>query len=208
MMALQRSGDLTKPVLAEPEEFIERRGAARVTVLIRPGKLIADGREYLCVVRDVSESGLRVRLFHRLPEHQQLEIEFDTGERHALQLVWQAGDTAGCAFLSDVDCQLLLARQDMDFPIRQPRVSVEVQGTLVTGGMRTPITMRNISLRGAMIDCEGWLMIDELVRIECPALPTLHAKIRWRRPPRYGLVFEQTFRIDELARACAELQPA
>ena len=96
----------------------------------------------------------------------------------------------------------------MDFPIRQPRVSVEVQGTLVTGGMRTPITMRNISLRGAMIDCEGWLMIDELVRIECPALPTLHAKIRWRRPPRYGLVFEQTFRIDDLARACAELQPA
>ncbi len=188
------------------EGSAHRRGAGRVTVMIRPGKLIADGREYLCVVRDVSESGLRIRLFHPLPDHRQLEIEFDTGERHALQLVWQQGDTAGCSFVNQIDCVLLLNRSQNDLPVRQPRVAVEFPAMLITGSMRTPVTLRNISQRGAQLECEGWLMIDELVRIECSVLPTLHAKIRWRRPPRYGLVFEQTFRIDELARACAELQ--
>jgi hypothetical protein len=48
-------------------------------------------------------------------------------------------------------------------------------------------------------------MIDELVRIESAVLPTIHAKIRWRRPPRYGVVFEQTFRLEELALACAQI---
>jgi len=88
---------------------------------------------------------------------------------------------------------------------RPPRLNVAVEAVLSTSGLRTPIVVRDISQRGASIECSGWLMIDELVRLECDFLPTLHAKVRWRRPPRYGLVFEQTFRLDELAEACAGL---
>lgn len=183
----------------------DRRSAPRVTVLIRPGKLIADGREFLCVVRDVSEGGVKVRLFHLLPSHRQLEIEFDNGERFALKMVWQTGDLAGFSFVDEVDVGLLVARQADSRPRRQPRLAVEVEGVLCSSGVRIPVVLRDISQRGASIDCANWLMIDELVRIESDLLPTLHAKVRWRRPPRYGLVFEQTFRIEELARACAEL---
>ena len=91
------------------------------------------------------------------------------------------------------------------YPRRQPRLQVAVDAVLCAGGLRTPITMRDLSQRGAAIDCPGWLMIDELVRIESAVLPTIHAKIRWRRPPRYGVVFEQTFRLEELALACAQI---
>lgn len=184
----------------------ERRSTPRVTVMIRPGKLIADGREYLCVVRDVTDKGLKVRLFHPLPDHRDLGIEFDTGERHALRLVWQANEQAGCEFLEPIDCSRLLATSDASFPRRQPRLNVELPATLCSNGLRTSVKLHDISQRGASIECNGWLMIDELVRIECASLPTVHAKVRWRRPPRYGLVFEQTFQIDQLARACAGLQ--
>ena len=186
----------------------ERRAAARVTVMIRPAKLIADNREFLCVVRDVSEGGLKLRLFHALPQHRHLTIEFENGERHAIRLVWQAGELAGCHFVAEVDLPRLIAAHDGPYPRRQPRLQVEVSAVLCTGGLRTPITMRDISQRGAAIDCPGWLMIDELVRIESEVLPTMHAKIRWRRPPRYGVVFEQTFRLEELALACARLGQA
>ncbi len=183
----------------------DRRTASRVIVLIRLGKLIADGREFLCVVRDVSEGGVKVRLFHALPDHRQLEIEFDNSERFRIHQVWQTGDLAGFSFVDEVDVGRLIARQSDARPRRQPRLAVEVEATLSSSGLCTLVTLRDISQRGASIECPGWLMIDELVRIESVALPTVHAKVRWRRPPRYGLVFEQTFRLEDLAKACAEL---
>ncbi|HET9629787.1 MAG TPA: PilZ domain-containing protein [Novosphingobium sp.] len=183
----------------------ERRATPRVTVMIRPAKLIADKREFLCVVRDVSEAGLKLRMFHKLPGHSHLTIEFENGERHAIQLVWQADELAGCRFVEQVDLQRLVAAHEGPYPRRQPRMQVEFGAVLCTRGLRTPVTLRDLSQRGAAIDCPGWLMIDELVRIESDVLPTIHAKIRWRRPPRYGVVFEQTFRLEELAMACARI---
>lgn len=186
-------------------ENAERRSAPRLTLLIRPAKLVVDAREFLCVVRDVSEGGIKVRLFAPLPEHRELIIEFDTGERHPVQFVWQEGDLAGFVFAADVDIDRLIASHQSDYPRRQPRLNVDFEAVLCTAGLRTPVIVRDISQRGASIECSGWLMIDELVRLESKVLPTLHAKVRWRRPPRYGLVFEQTFQLPDLARACAEM---
>jgi hypothetical protein len=183
----------------------ERRATPRVTVMIRPAKLIADHREFLCVVRDISEQGIKLRLFHALPTHQHLTIEFENGDRHAIELVWQGNDMAGCRFVGAVDLPRVIAVQSGAYPRRPPRMHVAVEAVLCAGGLRTPVVLRDLSQRGAAIDCPGWLMIDELVRIESEVLPTLHAKVRWRRPPRYGLVFEQTFRLEELAQACAQI---
>ena len=187
---------------------LERRSAPRVAVMIRPAKLIADHREFLCVVRDVSSAGLKLRLFHELPAHQHLTVELENGERHAVRLVWQSGELAGCAFVGEADLPRLIAAHEGPYPRRQPRLQVAVPAVLCTGGLRTPVTMRDLSQRGAALDCPAWLMIDELVRLESDVLPTIHAKIRWRRPPRYGVVFEQTFRLVELALACAQIAAA
>jgi hypothetical protein len=42
-------------------------------------------------------------------------------------------------------------------------------------------------------------MVDELVRVEANGLSETYAKVRWRNHPQYGLLFEQTYRLDELA---------
>ncbi|MBC2667489.1 PilZ domain-containing protein [Novosphingobium flavum] len=189
----------------EEEAGTERRAAPRLTMMIRPAKLIADDREFLCVVRDLSKGGLKLRLFAPLPRHRRLIIEFDNGERHLIEQVWHEGDMAGFRFAGEVDLVRLIAVQQADHPRRQPRLNIAMEATVCTGGLRTPVILRDISQRGASIECNGWLMIDELVRLECAVLPTLHAKVRWRRPPHYGLVFEQTFQLPDLARICAEL---
>ncbi|MFC3173930.1 PilZ domain-containing protein [Novosphingobium bradum] len=207
MMKLAREFD-SHDVAGRGDAFQERRATPRVTVMIRPAKLIADDREFLCVVRDLSDSGLKLRLFHALPDHERLTIEFESGERHAIRMIWQADELVGCGFVDDVDLPRLIAAHEGPYPRRQPRLQIALDAVLCTGGLRTPITLRDLSQRGAAIDCPGWLMIDELVRIECEVLPTIHAKIRWRRPPRYGVVFEQTFRLEELALACARISAA
>jgi hypothetical protein len=48
--------------------------------------------------------------------------------------------------------------------------------------------------------------MNELVRLETGVAPPLFAKVRWRSHPRYGLIFEHTFKLDELARISAPLQ--
>jgi len=40
----------------------ELRAAPRFTLLIRAAKLIADGREFLCIIRDASATGLKPKL--------------------------------------------------------------------------------------------------------------------------------------------------
>jgi hypothetical protein len=58
------------------------------------------------------------------------------------------------------------------------------------------------------LSSEHHLAIGEWVRIECPGLPELTGRVRWRRAPLYGLIFEQTFRLDDLARITAQLAAA
>jgi hypothetical protein len=43
------------------------RGAARSSLMFRTAKILCESGEYVCVVRDVSATGARLRLFHAAP---------------------------------------------------------------------------------------------------------------------------------------------
>lgn len=191
--------------LEEIGACVERRPVARVSAMLRPAKIIADNREFLCVVRNVSESGLNVRLFHELRAFENLTIEFDTGDRRNIRRVWQSEEQMGCVFLSPLDVPSFIEAKAGPHPRRQPRLQVDLEAVLFSRDLKASITVRDISQRGASIDTTHWLMIDELVRIESPVLPTLYAKVRWRRPPRYGVIFEETFSMADLAKLCFQI---
>lgn len=191
--------------LEETGAQAERRPATRVSAMLRPAKIVADNREFLCVVRNVSASGLNVRLFHELPESKNLSIEFDNGDRRAIRRVWQLAEQMGCAFLTPIDVPSFVAASSGPHPRRQPRLQVDLEAVLYSRGLKISVTVRDVSQRGASIDTTHWLMIDELVRIESQVLPTLYAKVRWRRPPRYGVVFEETFGMADLAKLCSQI---
>lgn len=184
----------------------ELRAAPRYTLLIRTAKIIADGREFLCIIRDVSATGLKIRLFSDLPHARELAVEMVTGDRYPVDLVWQADDHAGLRFHQDMDVQRLLDESMGPFPKRQVRLQIAVSGVLHSGGEAVPVIFRNLSQQGARVECDKWLLMNELVRIETGITPPLYAKVRWRSQPSYGLIFERTFRLEELARISAPLQ--
>lgn len=186
----------------------ELRAAPRFTLLIRAAKLIADGREFLCIIRDASATGLKVRLFTPLPEHKSLLVELGSGERYPIEVVWAADDHVGVRFVEAIDVERLLHENQGNHAKRQVRLRIALEGLLYSGGETVPVSFDNISQQGARIESEKWLLINELVRIETSALPPIYAKVRWRNHPHYGLLFEQTFKLDELARISATLQPA
>jgi len=206
--------------LAQPEDQIpqaansgedkrgaEQRAAPRFMLLIRAAKLIADdSREFLCVIRDASSTGLKIRLFNPLPPHRTLAVEMSNGDRYPIELVWKEGEFAGFRFGADVDVQRLLDESHGAFPKRQVRLRILLDGILHSGGEALRVAFRDISQQGAQIESDKWLLMNELVRIETDVMPPLYAKVRWRSHPRYGLLFEQTFKLDELARIAAPLQ--
>lgn len=188
----------------------ERRDGKRFTLILRAGKLICSAGEFLCVLRDVSRSGLKARLFHPLPDCPVYTIEFGNGARLALVPVWVRGCQAGFRFAEGaIDVAGLLAETG-PFPKRHIRVRlgagwpVRLSGE---GGDR-PARLNDISQHGAQLTVAGGLALGARVRLEAGVLPVLHARVRWRRGDLYGVVFQQGFRLDELAALAAQLQLA
>lgn len=187
----------------------EQRAAPRFTLLIRAAKLIIDhDREFLCVIRDASVTGLKVRLFNPLPvQYRSICVEMSNGDRYPVDLVWHKDDYAGFRFIDDIDVERLLDESHGSYPKRQVRLRVQLDAILHSGGEAVRVAFQDISQQGACIACDKWLLMNELVRVETGILPTIYAKVRWRSHPRYGLLFEQTFKLDELAHITAPLQP-
>lgn len=184
----------------------ELRSAPRYALLIRTAKIIADGREFLCIIRDASATGLKIRLFSDLPKARELAVELMTGDRYPVELIWQADDYAGVRFPAEIDVEKLLDESRGTYPKRQIRLQIVLSGVLHSGGEAVSVVFRNLSQQGACVESEKWLLMNELVRIDTGVTPPLYAKVRWRSHPRYGLIFEHTFRLEELARISAPLQ--
>lgn len=181
----------------------EQRTAPRITLLIRAAKLIAGDEEFLVVLRDVSPDGLKVRTFHPLPPEPAYAIELASGERHPIEMVWQDGELSGFRFHDPVGLERLLAEGPAGKRKRPVRLRLKVGVTMFAGGRRSDGLFMDISQHGACIATDEYLALDERIRIEAPGLPDLTARVRWRRRPHYGLSFEQSFRLDDLARLTA-----
>ncbi len=203
-----RSGENAGRNIGQGErQGVDQRAAPRFMLMIRAAKLIVDDtREFLCVIRDASTSGLKIRLFNPLPPHRSLAVELSNGDRYPLEHVWTDGEFGGFRFGNEVDIERLLDETHGAFPKRQVRLRIHLDAVLHSSGEAVRIAFQDISQQGACVECDKWLLMNELVRLETDVLPPIYAKVRWRSHPRYGLLFEQTFKLDELARIAAPLQ--
>lgn len=183
----------------------ELRGAPRFALLLRVAKLVVDGRERFCVIRDASATGLKVRLFAPLPHPAELYVELANGDRHRVECMWNANDHAGLRFLEPIELEHLLDEARSSGKRRHVRLRIALEGVLHSGKEAVPVSLRDISQQGAGLDSEKWLLLNELVKIETPILPPTYAKVRWRDHPRYGVIFEQIFKLEDLAQRCAGL---
>lgn len=188
-----------------PEGATDLRGAGRIALLIRSAKLIAPEGEFLCVVRDASEGGVSVRLFHPLPPGEPLMLEMPNGDRHTLERVWEDKGRAGFRFAGPVDITRIIEGPSL-FARRAMRVNLEVPCELDLAGHRVPATIRNLSQHGAQIAAAERLSLVQRVKILAPGMPEIAAKVRWRRADSYGLSFEDTFQFAELAAVVHALQ--
>jgi hypothetical protein len=115
-------------------ELTDQRSTPRFMLLIRAAKLTAPDVEFLCVVRDASESGVSVRLFHPLPEAIELTLELPNGDRHPLERVWEHEGKAGFRFREPVELERIVEARS-EYPRRA--VAAPARGSVLAGVRRT-----------------------------------------------------------------------
>jgi hypothetical protein len=124
--------DETLPATTDDVGGSDQRCAPRFTLLIRAAKLISPEGEFLCVVRDASETGVSVRLFHPLPANVPLTLEMPNGDCLALERVWEEEGKAGFRFADQIDIERIVESPSR-FARRAVRVNVDVPCELLVG---------------------------------------------------------------------------
>jgi hypothetical protein len=205
----QAAGDLASGEASAPDasKAADQRCAPRFTLLIRSAKLVSPDAEYLCVVRDASESGVSVRLFHPLPPAVPLTLEMPNGDRHPVERVWEEEGKAGFRFPAPVDIARIVENPSR-FARRAVRVRLQVPCDLVVGSRMVPGTICNLSQQGAQICTAEKLLLIQRVKILAEGMPEVAGKVRWRSDDNYGLSFEDTFQFAQLAALAFDLQRA
>lgn len=183
----------------------EQRIAPRFTLLIRAAKLIMPTGEFLCVIRDASESGISVRTFHALPQCKDMTIELQNGDRYSVEHVWEEQDRAGFRFTQDVDIRRIIESPSR-FAKRPIRIKLETPAEISCLAGKADVTIHNISQQGASVTSGMRLALDQRVKISAWGLRETAAKVRWRNGKEFGLAFEDTYQFGELARIARMLQ--
>lgn len=183
----------------------EQRAAPRVTLLIRPAKLATAEGEFVCVIRDVSATGVSVRLFHPLPAGERACLETETGQRVAMRRVWVRDSEAGFQFDQAIDVPALV-HETGHFRKRKLRIGIELPVSLTFLGQAHGAKVRNLSQQGALIEAAVPLALAQKLWLRSEYLPEIRAQVRWRRGSEYGLVFEDTFSLNDFAHMAAMLQ--
>lgn len=186
-------------------DVAEQRAARRFSLLIRPAKLTSAQGEFVCVLRDVSRTGVSAKLFHKLPSCEDYTLELQNGHTYAMRKVWERSGEAGFEFSDEIDVNQLIAEAS-DYQKRGLRLALHFPITITTLSGAHQALIENISQQGARFECQNKLAIDQNVRIEGESLRETRAKVRWRRDENYGVVFDDTFSLGEFAQFVARLQ--
>lgn len=187
----------------------EQRAAPRFTLLIRAAKLVSAQGEFVCVIRDVSETGVSVRLFHALPSCPSFALHMPAGAVYEINPVWRRDNEAGFSFVEPVEVARLI-NESGEYPKRGLRLGLCFPITVTTLGTIFAAEVENLSQQGARLTCDRLLAIDQTVRLDLPDTQgkprEVRAKVRWRRDQQYGVVFDDTFTLGDFARLAALLQ--
>lgn len=182
----------------------QRRKPGFVQVLL-PAKLICRNAEYFCLVRDISESGLRVKLFHPLLDHELATLEMSNGHCLKIKPTWKQDNAAVYSFLENADVARLIEDANI-LPRRQLRLDLLITGALRSGDTIARIVIKNMSQQGAGVKCKMHLAVGQFVMLRPAEAPEIPAKVRWRGDGEYGLLFERTFSLRDFAILANTLQ--
>lgn len=205
MDTLGSHDEFAVPGTGVEEDGRDPRRTESLRLLMRTAKLVTPEGEFLCVLRDAASTGFRARIYHRLPAEAAMELELASAHRYPVEKAWEKEGEAGFKFAEPVDLEEIV-NELTPFPKRGVRLRICLDTNILIGDDKCEATIYNISQQGARIVTRQPLARAQRLRLEIIGLRTVSAQVRWRDEDTYGLVFDDTFRFDELAKLAHRLQ--
>lgn len=162
------------------------------TLVLRAGLLEQAGKTSFCLVKDVSSSGIRAKLYTSGFELGRVSVRIADVDAVEGEIVWIADGHAGIAFGNAItrDAMDRLGRQPGPESRRSvPRVTTAARAIVRSGGRATAAELCDISSFGARVRTRRALKPESPAVIDLPDLPPIRAYVRWSDGCESGMVF-------------------
>lgn len=176
---------------ARPKQNDERAREPRTTIL-RAGVLEQDGRTSFCLVKNISGSGMNVKLYSKHFAPGLVTVRVADEEPVEARIQWIKDNHAGIRFEECADGERMLRMKERMSPVRRrslPRLKAAARAIIRVGGRNFPAQLCDISSFGAKVRTSRRLPSNQAAIIELPDLPSIRAFVRWSDDGESGLLF-------------------
>lgn len=188
-----------------------RRGAGREDNL-RVGLFETRTARQLCLIRNISRSGARVRVYRRYRIGTRAVIDLKTGHRLEGTVVWAQMGHVGVEFEEMIDVDALFSTESLQAKghrARLPRVECQAPVTVRSGDSLLKGQVVDISQGGIKVESEQPIATGRAV-VLLPGLYPISSQVRWSEGSHAGIAFDELIpfrRLVERTRQWASEDP-
>lgn len=183
----------------EPGGGPDRRSSLRQHLVYRVAKLVNGDREILCVVRNVSKTGVSVRTFGEIELPDRMEVTLANGQGMPVEKIWQDGEVVSFQLCNPMPTETFLNPAQSYLHKRGLRLRIAEPVTVIDDWGAADGWLVDISVNGAKITVPKLLTVHHEVRLDIPGLGPVAARVCWTKPDTAGLCFNDSFSFSELA---------
>jgi hypothetical protein len=172
----------------------ERRGSERHLTVLRVAALHVDGTTQLCMVRNVSPGGLRLRVFRPPSVGARLLIELKSGHFLGGRATWSRGSDLGAALDAPLDVYDLLSTSWNGARDRRPRLPrMEIDRTILVrlDARRRAARLCDISQGGAKLEICGGAALGSSALLQLAEAASVAGTVRWTAGDAIGIAFNE-----------------
>lgn len=161
-------------------------------LILRAGLLEQDGRTSFCLVKDISISGMKVKLYSTRFAQGSVTVRVADEKPIQARIAWIEDDHAGIQFELGAGRDMVLRLREKLKPAGRrslPRLKAAARALIRIGGRSFPAELCDISSFGAKIRTRRRLPTNHTAIIDLPDLPSIRAFVRWSDDCDSGLLF-------------------
>ena len=180
---------------ADPEE---RRDGERHVTLYRVGSILIDGRRELCLIKNISAGGMRIRAYSSIAVGTRMSIELKCGVPIDGQASWINGSDAGISFDTAIDVLDVLSTSLEGPRPRMPRIEADCMVILRDGANHLRLRACDISQGGMKLRSTSRLPAGTEVVAMIPGFAPIPGRVCWSDSEHLGFSFNSPIPLRQL----------
>jgi len=181
-----------------PAASSDRREDERHMTLFRVGTLVIGDRRDLCLIKNISAGGLKLRRYCQLHVGQRVAVELKTGQPIAGSVSWVGDSQAGVAFDQPIDVLAILASDDEGPRPRMPRIETQAAVYVRHGAQTWRLQCCDISQGGVKLVATTPLASGADVVVTLPGMSPQPGVVRWSAGSHAGISFNRPLPLSDL----------